>query len=280
MPLTIRNTRDLVNPDKIKLKMLIYGLPGTGKTSWLSTVPNIGIAACETGEGKGLMTVASSGIDYVEPTSLSDFEALAAGAVFKDKSALGIDSLSDMSRTFIKDAALAIPRRQGPSEKRSKGVPELDDYGVMAELTRKLLRKLLELDKHIVVTATERYDKAMPEDPPGTESLIGPDLPGQMFLGSTAMFDLVLRLRTRQVLRTLGDAKSKYLQRFFVTERDGAGSVVKSRLNLKPGVPLLDAEEPIDLDKGIGTFTYLLDKVRRKLGDQIAKESPAGIAVG
>jgi hypothetical protein len=264
--LTVKNTRELLTTEGLKLKILIYGLPGMGKTSWLSSVPNIGIVACETGAGRGLLTLAGLGIDYCEPTSLADCDAIAAGTIFKDKDAIALDSLSEMNRTFIKDAALAIPRGKGNTDKRARGIPELDDYGVMAEITRKFLTRLLSQDKHVIVTATEKYDKAREDDPPGTESLIGPDLPGQMFLGSTAMFDLVLRMRARQVLRDPRDPKSRVLERFFVTEKDSTGSVVKSRLNVKPGTPILSPEEPINFDTGAGTFPYILQKVKEKLG--------------
>jgi len=239
--------------------MLVYGLPGTGKTLFASTAPNVGIAACETGHGQGLLTIADKGVEYVLPSSLAEFEQICSGKLFQDKSSIALDSLSDMTRTFIKDAALAIPRARGESDKRKRGVPELDDYGIMAEITRKLLRNLLAQDKHVIVTATEKYDKPDPENGQG-ESLIGPDLPGQMFLGSTAMFDVVLRLRTRPALRDPKDAKTRYTQRYFLTQPDGAGSVVKCRLN-KAGNPLLDKEEIFDPAAGVGTFVYLLEKI-------------------
>jgi len=219
-----------------------------------------------------MLSIASEGLEYFEPTSLADFEALANGKIFKDKSSLALDSLSEMVRTFVKDAALAIPRSKGESDKRRRGIPELDDYGVMGELTRRLLRALLTQhpDKHIIVTATERYDKPDPESGQG-EMLIGPDLPGQMFLGSTAMFDLVLRIRTRPALRDPKDAKSRYTQRYILTQPDGAGSIVKGRPNVKMKA-ILDKEELFDPESGRGTFPYLLDKILKGYADALAEK--------
>lgn len=261
MSLQIKNTKDLIQPDKFRLNILVYGLAGVGKSMFVSTAPDVGIAACETGLGKGLLTIADKGLPYVEPASLADFEAIVNGKVFSEKKTLALDSLSEMVRTFVKDAALQIPRAKGESDKRRRGIPELDDYGTMGEITRKLLRALLtnNPDKHIVVTATERYDKPDPENGQG-EMLIGPDLPGQMFLGSTAMFDLVLRLRTRPALRDPKDAKSRYTQRYFLTQPDGAGSVVKGRPNVGCK-PLLDKEEIFDPETGRGTFNFFLEKI-------------------
>src|SRR5581483_2364564 len=170
---------------------LIYSLPGTGKTTFIGTCPpeEVGAAACETGQGNGLLSIAERGIDYCVPETLEDLQQFCEGKVFPKKKILVIDSLSAMVKTIIKDAALKIPRANGESPKRKAGIPELDDYGTIGELTRKALQLLIGAnpDKHILVTALERYDKPGPNDPPGTEPLIGPDLAGQMFLGSPAM---------------------------------------------------------------------------------------------
>ena len=166
MSLEIRNTKELIDPANLKLKILIYGLAGTGKTAWLSTVPGIGIAACETGLGSGLLTVADKDISFCVPSSYAEFEAIASGKVFGDKEAIGLDSLTEMVNTFVKERSLALPRARGESDKRKLGVPELDDYGTMGELTRRLLRKLIDSTptQHVIVTATERIDKPDPEN--------------------------------------------------------------------------------------------------------------------
>src|SRR5574337_636390 len=267
MPIEVKNSRGLIDPDNLKLKMLIYALPGTGKTTFCATAPNPGFIACETGHGAGLISVAGAGVDYCIPKNLPELELIASGMVFKDKETEVGDSLSEMARSFIKDYALAIPRKKGETEKRKSGVPELDDYGVMGEVTRRLVRKFLDLDKHIIFTATERYQQP-DEDTPGSELLIGPDLPGQMFLGSTAMFDLVLRMRTRVQFRDPKDAKSKYTQRYFITERSGS-TIAKCRLSLptKLGVAqtpsLLPAEVVVNYQTGEGTFPWMLDTIQK-----------------
>lgn len=255
----IKNTSKLITPEDIRLKILIYGVPGVGKTLFLSTVPDIGLAACETGQGKGLLTIAGSNLDFCEPVNLKDFDDFCSGKVFPNKGAAGIDSLTYMSNNAVKEAALTIPRMRGDSGKRKEGIPELDDYQVMAEMTRRLLAKLLSQDKHIVCTATEKMK--MPDAETGVgETKIGPELPGQMFEGSAAMFDFVFRIRTRSKLRIPNDPKSRYTERYFVTQPDGAGTIAKCRSNHK-GTALLDKEEIYDPSTGQGTFPYLLEKI-------------------
>jgi hypothetical protein len=261
MALTIRSTKELINPDSLKLKILLFGLHGTGKTTFMSTAPNLGAGICENGHGRGLLSVASKQFEYAELNAYDDFDVFCSGGIFKDKVTLGLDSLSEMVRRFIKDKALSLPRAKGESQKRIMGVPEIDDYGVMAELTRKLLQKLIQQDKHVVVTSGLRIDRPDPENGQ-TEMLIGPDLPGQMFLGSTAMFDIVLCLRTRSILRNSNDAKSRYSERYFITENTG-GVLAKNRLSVSDkGISFLPSEVIFDQEKGTGTFAWFLTQAQ------------------
>jgi AAA domain len=261
LALVYKNTKELIDPNTLKLKILIYGLNGTGKSTFLSTVPGIGIGASETGHGKGLLGVATSNLDYVEINSYADFDEFVNPEVYKNKTAKGLDSLSDIVKTHIKTKALSFPRQKGESPKRTSGVPELDDYGVMGELTRKLLRKLIDTDKHIVVTSALRIDKPDIENGQ-TEMLIGPDLSGQMFLGSTAMFDLVLCTRTRAVLKDPKDAKSRYTEYYYLTNSPGNGIIAKNRLGVKGGKSFLPLEVVFDAEKGQGTFPWLLQQAK------------------
>jgi hypothetical protein len=256
--LVIQNSRKLIDPSELRLKILLIAFPGFGKTTFIANCPNVGIGVSETGHGKGLISVAAKGIDYVEINSFDDFSAFASGAVFKEKETIGCDSLSDMAKSFIKDKALSIPRTKGESVKRTLGVPELDDYGVMAELTRKYTKKLIDQPKHIVVSAGLRVDRPDPENLQA-DTLVGPDFPGQMFLGSTAMFDIVLVGRTRGMLKDPKDPKSKYTQRYWMTEGSG-GYLAKNRLSVGNIGSFLPAELIFDNDLGTGTFNDLLTR--------------------
>lgn len=278
MPLQLKNTRELVSPEKLRLKILIHGLAGVGKTTFLSTANSpehkLIVGASETGHGNGLLSVAQAGFDYCELNSYDDFDQFCSGAIAKDYEVVGLDSLSWANKSFVKDKALSIPRTRGESQKRQLGVPELDDYGTMGELSRKLVQKLINQPRHVIVTAGLRIDKPDAENGQG-ETLIGPDLPGAMFLGSTAMFDVVLCLRTRSVLRDPRDAKSRYTERYFITENTG-GILAKNRLSVSnKGVSFLPAEVVFDKEKGIGTFDYFLnaakDAYTKFLAEQKAK---------
>jgi AAA domain-containing protein len=245
----------LISPSSLKLKILLTGRPGVGKTSWAATAPNPGIAACETGHGDGLLSVAAKGLAYIQPSTLWDFEAICTGGVFKDKDTIVLDSLSAMVKTFIREYAVAMPRRGVDSPKRKAGVPELDDYMVIAEVTRRLLSALLDLDKNIIVTALEKTEK----DENGVITGIGPDLPGQLFLGAPALFDGAYYLKTRSKLRIPGQATSRYTEHYLITGADGV-HIAKERNNTG-GVSPLAYEEVFDVKTGQGDFTYIRNKI-------------------
>jgi AAA domain len=271
--LNFYNSKELIDPDKLRLKILIHGLHGTGKTSFMGSAKTEGVlkvGVCETGHGRGIMSIASLGFPACNLNSYNDFEEFCTGAGLQDANTIGLDSLSDASKTFIKDKALSIPRAKGESAKRVLGVPELDDYGSMAEITRKNIRKLLNLDKHIIVTAGLRIDKPDPENGQG-EMLQGPDLPGQMFLGSTAMFDLVLALRTRSVLRDPKDAKSRYIERYYLTDTVG-GVLAKNRLTVgEKAISFLPTEVIVDKQTGHGMFPWLLNEAKTAYAQFLAE---------
>lgn len=272
MALVLKNTKTLIHPDNLSLNILIHGFPGSGKTAFYSDAEGLGVAACETGMGNGLATIASKGIDYVEPKSYADFDSicsLVAPVEFKEKKVIALDSLSDMTGTFIKDYALSFPRAKGATEKRKSGIPELDDYGVMGEVTRRLVRKLIDSKKHIIATATTTIQ--MPDADTGVgQMLVKPNLPGQLSLGAAAMFDIVLCVRTRSKLKTPGDPKSRYTEHY-ITSKGNDGLIAKCRHNEVVGAPLLPDEFVLDAKNGIGTFNWVLERIKAGYAEALKK---------
>jgi hypothetical protein len=273
MSLEVKRTNQLVTKD-MRWKVLVIGRPGVGKTTWESTAPGLGVAACETGHGSGLLSVADRDFPFIEPRSLAEFEALCTGSVagLKDCQTIALDSLTAMTRTFVKDYAVAMPAgARGNSPKRAAGIPELGDYQTMGETTRRLLSRLLEQDRNVIVTCLERADK----DENGVVNSIGPDLPGMMSVAAPAMFDTVLFLKTRRRLANPLDKKSEYVERYFITQNDGM-HVAKCR-NVHNGKPLLAPEEVFDLKTGQGSWQYLYDKILAGYAEAVSAPLSAGV---
>jgi hypothetical protein len=280
MALQVKNTKQLT--EDFKWKVLVYSPAGFGKTAFLATANalgrGVGVAACEQGHGKGLLTVAHFGLDYVTPTTFQDYMEFVDGKCFADKDTVALDNISSCVKTFVKDYALTMPRKFGETIKRKAGVPEQDDYGTIGALTYRMLDKLLSLPKNILVVAHERLIEADPENG-RKETVIGPDLPGMMFEAAPGMFDVTLRLRRRMLLRDPKDPKSKYLEYYFQVVSD-ATARTKSRLTSSSGQPLLAAEEPFDLAavfkgdlKAQGSFPYLYEKIVKGYATNAAASS-------
>lgn len=252
MPLQIRNTKQLIDPSQFKLKTLIVAPPGFGKTTWAAGAPNPAFAACETGHGAGLLPIANKGFDYVIPTTYPELEQVSSGQIFKSQDTIVVDGFSEFCRTIVKDYALTVPRKFGDTQKRAMGVPELDDYNTMGELGRKFLRTLLQLDKHIVVTAL--YAPYQSPDPKEgkDERIGGPDLPGSLRLGVCAMFDHVFMLKVEPVLITKDGKPFRTVRRVLVT----VGSdkfIAKSRSSIDDS-QILPPEIVFDPQANTGTF--------------------------
>lgn len=256
MALNVKNTTALLNPDSLKLKVLIFAMPGWGKTMWASQAPDPGFIACETGHGSGLLTIADRGIEYVEPSSDDELETACGPTVFGNKATKVLDSASDACWTHVKTAALAIPRSKGNSDKREAGVPELDDYGTMGELMRRHLVRLLAHPGHVIVTAKLRIKE--PKEGDSGPTIVGPDLPGALMLGAAGAFDLVLCGQVRQRLVNPKDAKSRVTERYLLTQPQGS-YVAKSRLQNKI-VPILPPEVRVDPAGGEGNFNWFLER--------------------
>lgn len=70
------------------------------------------------------------------------------------------------------------------------------------------------------------------------------------------MFDVVMKLTSRSALKDPRDPKSKYLERYFLTESDGQ-YICKSRL--RNGTKSIFPNEVVfDADRNLGTFNWFL----------------------
>ena len=206
-----------------------------------------------------MLSVAHTGVDYCEPKTFVDFRSICLGtfAPFQKKATVGLDSLTAMTKTFIKDHVLSnFPaKNQREALRRQAGVPTGFDFGDIADVTRTLLNQLLAQDRNVVVTALEKTEK----DDNGIVTAILPDLPGALGTSAAAMFDSVLYLKVRKVLRDPRDAKSAYYERYFVTASDGV-HVAKDR-NSSNSKSFLEAEEIFDPTNNRGTYAALFAKI-------------------
>lgn len=147
---------DLITPaDDHKLKVLVFGTFGSGKTRLLSTAgqdPRTSPILVLDFEGGALSLQGAEGVDVVRVTSsqiLNDvFARLEQPHPYRS---IALDSLTETHIASLFHI-LDTERRREPNRL------ELQDYGIASIITRRLVRSLRDLDMHVFLTALEKQD--------------------------------------------------------------------------------------------------------------------------
>lgn len=239
--------------------MLVYAPAKRGKTTFGATMdgftkkhrgkPTLFIAM-EAAEGGGTMSIQEHGVDYVTPTTLTEFNKIVAALAGDTRyGGIVVDSATEYVTRFLKPYALAFPYTKGsPSATRNAGVPEQGDYQTMGEQARIDFNKLIGLTTHpdlnvrkdLLVTALEK--EKLTRD--GKELVaVQPDLPGAMSSVATAMFQTVgcIELRTSVQPDPTSPGKTRRVtNRMLVTDATEENKrIVGDRTKLIPsGAPL------------------------------------------
>ena len=133
-------------PSSHKVKVLIYGASGSGKTSFAGTAPNVIWAAAE----KGLLSVAHTNPQYKEIKSVQDLKDLhtflnAGGHGYET---VVIDTITELNERIKED----LERKRG-------GQMQIRDWGTLAKQIRGVLRDFADLNMHVIFLAQESVVK-------------------------------------------------------------------------------------------------------------------------
>lgn len=133
-------------PKDHKIKALIYGASGTGKTTFASTAPNPIYASAEG----GLLSVADKGVSYTDIKTVKDLQDLLEYLKTQDHDfkTVIIDSITEIN-DIIKAGI----------EKKSGRPMQLQDWGVVAKKIEGILRGFRELPMHVIIIAQELVEK-------------------------------------------------------------------------------------------------------------------------
>lgn len=203
MAIQLKNTNDV---SELKVRALVYGQAGAGKTTLATTMPKPVIISAEG----GLMSIAGSNIPYIE---VSTFDELLAAYEWVTSPAA--DEFDSVVLDSISEIGEVVLNHEKAVNKDGRAA-----YGEMAVKLTQIIRSFRDLpNKHVLMTA--KLDKT--QDEMG-RMLYSPSMPGkQMGQQLPYFFDLVFALRVEK------DAEGN-THRALMTESDGLWQA-KSRIH-------------------------------------------------
>lgn len=162
-------------PTSHKVKAVVYGASGSGKTSFGGTAKNAIFASAEG----GLLSIADKTPNYVEIRSLQDLRDL---HMFLKTQKHNFETVIIDSITEINDII------KNEIEKKSGKGMQLQDWGTLSKEIKKTLRDFRDLDMHVLFIAQETADE---KDEAGTASKIVPSLNGKAATEIAYFMDIV-----------------------------------------------------------------------------------------
>jgi hypothetical protein len=157
----------------------------------------------------GMLTVRKKQIAFIQPRDYIELLQATIEENVKEFETVVLDTATEASR-IIMEVSLKAANRE---------LPQLQDWMQVIERMRQLLRKLIDLDKHVVVTCEE----AIIKDEDTGRIIAGPSLPGKLQHEAGALFDCVFHLRN------VFSASVKAKTRVILTEPEGMYQQVKDR---------------------------------------------------
>lgn len=151
----VKSTKDVA--DK-KLKILVWGGPGTGKTHLIGTAPNPFVIAAED----GILTLHKFDIPYFKlDNTMAIYETflMIMESAIKREVVETENGTVDFSKieTIALDSAWMLNSRLTREIKEESGKPKFqhDQWGILLDRMQECTLKLLESDYHVIVTMGE-----------------------------------------------------------------------------------------------------------------------------
>ena len=181
-----------------RLKLMIIGPPGNGKSSLLASAENCLAYDFEDGliSAKGSPHGIGNGTRAIPYTNMNDFRTLVGGFVAQDErlkryQVFGLDTLSDLHKRDLAEICDRDWRRQ-PS--RNRYVPETEQYTEVNERIVRVVRALRDLPIDIIITS---HSKTV--EPKSGPSKTYADFSESLSNKIMAMMDIVGYLQFKQI---------------------------------------------------------------------------------
>lgn len=166
------------------LKVLIYGEPGVGKTTFAASSPMPLIIDVERGSrvlaGRDVAVMEYVSIEQID--KLMDY-LLASDKSFDNYSTIVFDSISEMQRRLLDQQLATVSKSAGAPVYKA----DWDLWGANTQILRAMVSRFRDIQKNLVMIAHAKADK---EEATGIMQM-RPDLTPRLASTITAMFDVV-----------------------------------------------------------------------------------------
>jgi phage nucleotide-binding protein len=176
----------VANPN---LKVLIYGEPGTGKTTFCGSASNTLLIDVE----RGSIVLKDHKLDVLEYVSFTQIDKLvdflvADDPAFAKYDIIAFDSLSELQRRVLDSQLDTTSKATGVKTYKASW----DHYGPNTQMLRELMSRFRDIpNKNLIVTAQSKLDK----DETTGIAFVRPDLTPKLSATITAMFDIVMYIK-------------------------------------------------------------------------------------
>jgi hypothetical protein len=192
VPPKLRYEPQPLSLEKEKLRIVLYGSPGVGKTTLALTFPRCFVVDTDG----GLISGAVQGMEAVsyEPTGWREFEAIYFHCkAHADKiDTIVLDSLTSLQRLLLDEIVDQTVEVKTPDKPVMMYVPEQGQYLANQRQIARILTDFRRLGKHLVVTAgvREKLGKRVPDVAPGLLTIVS--------YWSSVVGELVVQTRDRE----------------------------------------------------------------------------------
>jgi len=215
-----------------KLKLLVCGNPGAGKTRMASTFPNPFYISAEG----GLLSIRDRDVPYIEMRQRADLYAvkevieggLAEKTIGRPVDTLVIDTIDEVQNILMRE-------RLEDTKSENFG---LQDWGWIADQMKSLIRGLRSLPVHVIFTCHLKETS----DSDSGEVWFEPGMQGQTSKHIPAAVDLALVLTSKTKVVAVGGQKERVVTRMLQTYPDRHHRWIKDRSGKLPPNVEIDFE--------------------------------------
>jgi hypothetical protein len=187
-----------------RLTALCYGTPGSGKTYFGGTFPKPLFIDTD----HGLATVRHKHVAFLQPSTYAELLECLQERHWKDYESVIVDTGTEATRIMM----------DGILKSASRDTPQMQDWQMCIERTRRLIRQLVDIPRHILFNC---HEAVVTNEELGRTS-VSPSLPGKLSQEAGKHFDCVFHAR-------MGVVKGQK-QRVLLTEPEGLYAHCKDRL--------------------------------------------------